>query len=598
MKLYSLPFIIIFYLVLSFRVQGQTTYFVDATVVPSGDGSHWTTAFNDLQSALDLATTGDQIWVAKGIYYPTTTDDRNISFNISDGVEMYGGLVGTEDPTTFNLEDRDFITNETILSGDIGTPDDKNDNSYTIIYTQQVSSATTVNGFTITKGNANGSTAIGTRTGSAGGWYNDGGESGNVSSPRISHCIFKDNTATFAGALFNDGRNEGIANPILESCSFMDNEATANAGALLNFGHTGTSSPFLTNCTFSNNIAADFGGAIINNGFSGTSLAEFVDCTFTNNQAENNGGTIFNMGANGKSSPLFTNCLFNASVGRNGGTLYNLGTGGESNPIFTNCTFTASSGRSGGVMFNDGIGGISSPIYTDCTFTDNHGSNNGGVLFNCGVDGASNPQLMNCSFQNNVAAVNGGALYSIGNNGMTAARLVNCLFSNNEATLDGGVLAYDDSTIESPHFINCTFYDNRARLGGVIAVVIANDARNSPVLDNCIAWNNSSTVSNLNGVEDVAIHHTIIQETDCPPGAICNNVLFNADPLFKDADNGDYQLLANSPCIDAGNNTADIDGDIGEMTIADVATDLNHNIRLIDGNADMTPTEWGYWYTK
>ena len=36
-----------------------------------GDGRSWQTAYNDIQSALDLAVEGEEIWVATGIYYPT-----------------------------------------------------------------------------------------------------------------------------------------------------------------------------------------------------------------------------------------------------------------------------------------------------------------------------------------------------------------------------------------------------------------------------------------------------------------------------------------------------------------------------------------------
>ena len=38
-------------------------------------------------------------------------------FTLKNGVAVYGGFGGTEDPTTFNLEYRDFEINETILSG-------------------------------------------------------------------------------------------------------------------------------------------------------------------------------------------------------------------------------------------------------------------------------------------------------------------------------------------------------------------------------------------------------------------------------------------------------------------------------------------------
>ncbi len=42
-------------------------------------------------------------------------------------------------------------------------------------------------------------------------------------------------------------------------------------------------------------------------------------------------------------------------------------------------------------------------------------------------------------------------------------------------------------------------------------------------------------------------------------GAGANHI--DADPLFVDADSGDYRLLPNSPAIDAGDNAAVLPGD-------------------------------------
>ena len=61
-------------------------------------GADWAHAWSNLQSALTEAAAhpGDQIWVAKGTYYPTTTVDRTATFNIPDQTSIYGGFKGTE----------------------------------------------------------------------------------------------------------------------------------------------------------------------------------------------------------------------------------------------------------------------------------------------------------------------------------------------------------------------------------------------------------------------------------------------------------------------------------------------------------------------
>ena len=73
-----------------------TTY-VDADATGTGDGTTWENAYLDLQSALVAATGGDQIWVARGVYYPdegTGQIDNELAstFTLIDNVALYGGF--------------------------------------------------------------------------------------------------------------------------------------------------------------------------------------------------------------------------------------------------------------------------------------------------------------------------------------------------------------------------------------------------------------------------------------------------------------------------------------------------------------------------
>jgi len=173
-------------LIFSTTLYGQTTRYVKPVATGSGDGSSWANASSGLQAMINASASGDAVWVAAGTYKPTSGTDRNISFSMKNGVAIYGGFDGTET----QLSARDWKANETILSGDIGTADDNSDNSYIVIINNNngVTSSAVLDGFTITKGNANG-----------GNPYSRGGGMHNIyASPTISNCTFIQNNGFFA----------------------------------------------------------------------------------------------------------------------------------------------------------------------------------------------------------------------------------------------------------------------------------------------------------------------------------------------------------------------------------------------------------------
>src|SRR3989337_677929 len=110
-------------------IHGQSRYYVNASAQPGGDGLSWNTSFQTLQQAIETACNNApaHIWVAAGTYYPmqnpdTTSSshaDRTNTFTLCNGVAIYGGFAGVE----IQLEERDWIINLTILSGDINHDD-------------------------------------------------------------------------------------------------------------------------------------------------------------------------------------------------------------------------------------------------------------------------------------------------------------------------------------------------------------------------------------------------------------------------------------------------------------------------------------------
>uniref|UniRef100_UPI0026EF5573 hypothetical protein n=1 Tax=Nonlabens dokdonensis TaxID=328515 RepID=UPI0026EF5573 len=79
--------IISFLLSLSMSAQ----IFVNASATGANDGSSWTDAYTDLQTALANDTNGDNIWIAAGTYTPGNSITS--LFNLDQpNVTLYGGF--------------------------------------------------------------------------------------------------------------------------------------------------------------------------------------------------------------------------------------------------------------------------------------------------------------------------------------------------------------------------------------------------------------------------------------------------------------------------------------------------------------------------
>lgn len=104
---------------------GKTIY-VKQTATSGGNGNSWASAYSNLQTAIDNANSGDQIWVCTGTYKPTkfideyaVTDLRSRAFMLKGGVAIYGGFSGNENL----LNQRNSALNPVILSGDFNSND-------------------------------------------------------------------------------------------------------------------------------------------------------------------------------------------------------------------------------------------------------------------------------------------------------------------------------------------------------------------------------------------------------------------------------------------------------------------------------------------
>jgi hypothetical protein len=274
-------------------------HYVDTDAVGSNDGYNWANAFTTFQSALNVAVSGDQIWVAAGTYKPSsaynlTDEPRFYHFEMIEGVEIYGGFAGTENESTQRTDFGIGQANETILSGDIGSPGDDSDNCYHVFFHEglALTNAAVLDGFTISKG-----FAILSPIYKGGAMYND------ASSPKLRNCIITENFAFYGGGIFNNN----YSSPSLINCLFVNNSASIDGGALYN---NVSASPPITNCTFSGNSADRYGGALVNGAASSPLV---INSIFWNNTAGTSSNEVKNLTPN--CTPSFSYCDIAGGVG-------------------------------------------------------------------------------------------------------------------------------------------------------------------------------------------------------------------------------------------------------------------------------------------
>jgi hypothetical protein len=109
---------------IAFSARAVTIFRVNAAQTGSPqDGASWATAYQTVTqaqtAAANLSGAAAEIWIAHGVYYPTTSNSPTVSFVLTSNVTLRGGFAGTEaDPSQ-----RAASGNQTVLSGDIGAHD-------------------------------------------------------------------------------------------------------------------------------------------------------------------------------------------------------------------------------------------------------------------------------------------------------------------------------------------------------------------------------------------------------------------------------------------------------------------------------------------
>lgn len=310
----------------------------------SNDGLKWSTAFKNIQPAIDAATEGDIIYVAAGTYHPTQkvaefygenansatpTTDINRSFLLTRNIKLYGGFpVNASDATT--MTDRDWTINQTILSGDFDNNDGPNfenmeENALHVVVMIKPTSEMLIDGFHIIGGG--------------------GDESKMVSTIYIGNIpVFQ----RYGGGIYAFAMDD--SSPVLSNLVIRNNWVEKDGGGFFNYSNGGSASPAFVNVTMTNNYAKEIGGAIHNNGKTAANLI-LRNVNLTGNEALEGGG--FACIAEEYSAPEFENILISGNKANKNAGGYILAMGSYAQPTITNATICGNR-----ATVNGGIGGL------------------------------------------------------------------------------------------------------------------------------------------------------------------------------------------------------------------------------------------------
>ncbi len=423
---------------------------VDADALAGGDGLAWGSAYDDLQLALDRAEVLnadeietndiDQIWIAEGSYLPTKRlepeNERSAAFSLLDHVALYGGFEGNEAA----LDQRDWATHETILSGDLGIQADTSDNAYTVVFCGENFEAT-LDGISITGGNADGPIYYANpEQARGGGIFN----AGNLS---VINSTISGNSADSVGGGICGSTDSTLS---VTGSSISENSASSGGGISQDVGNL-----TVTNTTISNNSASSGGGGIC--GHKGSTVS-VTSSSISENSASSDGGGINCF--NDCELSLNNSIIENNTAGSRGGGVFFFYQG---NLVVTDSTI------SGNTAYDDG-GGIYA-FHIDLTLVDSTVSDNsstqssgGGIYQRKGNLLITNTTISDNSAKDWASGINVDSCETvsidsstISNTNSAGIRIRNCFNSNIRDTeisenqygvyLEGGELSIEGSIV-------------------------------------------------------------------------------------------------------------------------------------------------------
>jgi hypothetical protein len=176
--------------------------------------------------------------------------------------------------------------------------------------------------------------------------------------------------------------------------------------------------------------------------------------------------------------------------------------------------------------------------------------------------------IFNCIISGNWAENTGAGFYIRNSFPIVAS----CLISGNYADYGGGIFNYDKAT---PWIFNCTIAGNNSNNSGGGGIRNSGSETVPRIINTIIYGNRGGGIVNNDGASFVAGFSLVEGRSELGT----ENLPFNTDPQFVNLvvpttanTDGDYHLLATSPCIDFGSSSF-----VQEL----VQTDLDNNPRIV-----------------
>lgn len=287
----------------------NATWYVDASASPGGNGTS-SMPFDTIQAGVDLALAGDTVVLRDGIYSgfgncDVEFQDRDITVKSENG--PFSCSIDCEGLARAFVARKNETLDTCIEGITIRNGDDPNYGDGGAIYVRSdgltIRNCVFEDCHAVWRGGAvYGSNGSELRVESCTFRRNDAGfpsvggaEGGAIAAwipTTIVNCVFEENTADEAGAVWLGGGGSAV----VSHCQFLDNSAaTHGGGALVNA--TGELVPgdkvYVDNCLFAGNSAVR-GGAMefLPSVFGSGGAMEITSCTFTANTATQSGGAI------------------------------------------------------------------------------------------------------------------------------------------------------------------------------------------------------------------------------------------------------------------------------------------------------------------